>query len=505
MKNIKDKTKVVSSNLGRVSISCLIASVVQVAAFILFALATPGIVHAADFAVSTVEGLISTINDANNEVTYPGPDTIILEPETYTLGALDNTTHGPNGLPSITSLIEIVGAGAGTTIIKRQDGVEDFRIFHVAQTGVLTLDGVTVRGGSAVGEQASSLGGGLFNCGTVTLTMTTITGNSAQHHGGGIYNSYGNMTLINTTISGNSSEVVAGGIWNQGNMTLTNTTITGNSASGCGGIWNATGKNMSLTDTTISGNSAESYAGGINNQGNMTLTNTTISGNSVQGLGSYGGGIYNSGGDMTLTNTTISGNSAQYKGGGIYNWRADGDIKLKNTIVANSQSGGDCEGDPITSLGHNLDSDGTCGLTGPGDLFNIDPMLGPLQDNGGPTQTHAFLPGSPAIDAGDNADCPATDQRGEPRPQDGDGDGQPICDIGAFELEEEVVTVPGDLDGDGQVCRTDLNIILSHRNQPASVCPDCDIDGDGMITALDARKLVLLCTRPRCACEEPPD
>jgi len=152
--------------------------------------------------------------------------------------------------------------------------------------------------------------------------------------------------------------------------------------------------------------------------------------------------------------------------------------------VANSQSGGDCAGDPITSLGHNLDSDGTCGLTGPGDLFNIDPMLGPLQDN---------------------ADCPATDQRGEPRPQDGDGDGQPICDIGAFELEEEVVTVPGDLDGDGQVCRTDLNIILSHRNQPASVCPDCDIDGDGMITALDARKLVLLCTRPRCACEEPPD
>ena len=88
----------------------------------------------------------------------------------------------------------------------------------------------------------------------------------------------------------------------------------------------------------------------------------------------------------------------------------------------------------MSSSGHNLDSDGSCGLSGPGDLPNTDALLGLLADNGGPTQTHALLAGSPAIDAGDNAACPATDQRGVARPQDGDGDGAAVCDIGAYEL-----------------------------------------------------------------------
>ena len=88
-----------------------------------------------------------------------------------------------------------------------------------------------------------------------------------------------------------------------------------------------------------------------------------------------------------------------------------------------------------TSQGHNLDSGNTCGLAGPGDLVDMDPQLGPLQDNGGPTPTQALLPGSPAIDAGgDDCPPPATDQRGFPRPEDGNGDGMATCDIGAFEL-----------------------------------------------------------------------
>ena len=112
---------------------------------------------------------------------------------------------------------------------------------------------------------------------------------------------------------------------------------------------------------------------------------------------------------MTLTNTTINGNSAVDDGGGIFD--QGGNAILKNTIVSNSPSGGDCSG-TVTSSGHNLDSDGSCGLTGTGDLSSTNPLLGSLADNGGSTLTHALLPGSPAIDAVPLADC--TDASGYP-------------------------------------------------------------------------------------------
>ncbi|MGE0825951.1 MAG: choice-of-anchor Q domain-containing protein [Candidatus Binatia bacterium] len=152
-------------------------------------------------------------------------------------------------------------------------------------------------------------------------------------------------------------------------------------------------------------------------------------------------------------------------------------------------------GGQITSLGHNLSSDTSCGLTRPGDLVGVDPLLGPLQDNGGPTLTHALLPGSPAIDAGDDLACPASDQRRAVRPQDGNGDSLAVCDIGAFE-----VGVPGDLDLDGDVDRADVQQVLVARNTDATGVDDPrDLDGDGRITVLDARKLVLQCTHLRCA------
>ena len=130
----------------------------------------------------------------------------------------------------------------------------------------------------------------------------------------------------------------------------------------------------------------------------------------------------------------ISGTFHHNDGGGM-RLLGSGTLTLVNTIVANSLSGSDCSG-AVTSLGHNLDSDNAWNLTDPDDLPGEDPLLGPLPDNGGPTETHALLPGSPAIDAGDDSAAPDTDQRGAPRPYG------PASDIGAFELGAAPPPVP---------------------------------------------------------------
>ena len=186
---------------------------------------------------------------------------------------------------------------------------------------------------------------------------------------------------------------------------------------------------MMVTQSTLSGNTALHEGGGIDNGGTLTMVNSTLSGNSADN----GGGIYNeTPGSLTINYSTFSGNSAN-TGGGLNN-PAGGAI-VRNSIIANSVAGGSCAG-IIYDSGHNISSDDTCGLNPAyGSMPNTDPLLGPLQDNGGPTWTHALLPGSPAIDAGDDAQCPSTDQRGMTRPQDGDGDMNPICDIGSYEIE----------------------------------------------------------------------
>jgi len=235
------------------------------------------------------------------------------------------------------------------------------------------------------------------------------------------------------TVSGDSSVrvmiVSPAGKLDLRNLTIANGSVPAGSG---GGILN-TGGTLTLTNSTVSSNATRLEGGGITNRGTTTLLNSTVSGNSA--ADGFGGGIYNNfTGKLTLLNSTVSRNSAaDGSGGGISN---AGVAQLQNTIVANSLSGGNCSGVAITSLGHNLSSDGSCAFAEAGDLNNTDPMLGPLANNGGPTQTHALLPGSPAIDAG-SSDCPppATDQRGVSRPQDGDGGAGAVCDVGAFELE----------------------------------------------------------------------
>ena len=259
---------------------------------------------------------------------------------------------------------------------------------------------------------------------TVTIRSTTVSGNSAggvvANGGGVIFGGSIQVTITDCTVSGNS---FWGGIHATGltNLFVTDSTISGNSANAGfpdgdsgGGIHGA----VSVENCTISGNSAATSGGGIYG-GFIEISNSTISGNSA---GTSGGGIYELGAShevwLRVTNSTITGNSAP-SGGGIYNklYAIGSVVEISNTILNAGASGENIfnDGGTITSLGYNLSSDDGGGyLTGPGDQINTDPLLGPLQDNGGPTFTHALLPGSPAIDAGDPnfSPPPFNDQRG---------------------------------------------------------------------------------------------
>ena len=291
-------------------------------------------------------------------------------------------------------------------------------------SGTTTLTDCTVSGNSATGN-----GGGLdaaFEDRT-TLTNCTISGNSAGGNGGGLYgNVFTATTLTNCTVSGNSAGGNGGGLYSQtySPTTLTNCTVSGNSAAGNGGGLYDYYSTTTLTNCTVSGNSAGRDGGGLYSHyySTTTLTNCTVSGNSA---GGNGGGLFSDDySPTTLTNCTVSGNSASVNGGGLFNG-ASNSATLANTIVAGNTAvtGPDGAGG-FTSQGNNLigETDGSSGWVG-SDLTGtiappLNPLLAPLGNYGGPTQTMALLPGSPAIDAGNNALIPAgvtTDQRGLPR------------------------------------------------------------------------------------------
>lgn len=303
----------------------------------------------------------------------PGADTITMPAGTYALtipGADENS--GVTGDLDITDELTLSGAGAANTVV---DGGGLDRVIEVRrpQMPSVGIRDMTVRNGNASG------GGGIYSAGSLALSGVTISGNTATGVGGGIFNS-GMLILSDATISGNAAGYGGGIDNNHGGPDPTmNGTVT-------------------ATNVTVSGNAASAGGGGIENAWSATLINVTVTGNSAGG----GGGIDS--GPFSLGTT------------------------LKNSIVAMNTSGGNCTG-TIASSGHNLEDANTCAFTSLGDLPNNDPKLGPLADNGGPTETHALLPGSPAIDAGDDATCAATDQRGISRPQGF------ACDIGAFELE----------------------------------------------------------------------
>ena len=329
-----------------------------------------------DTGAGSLRNAVATAN-SNDTINFnlPNPSTIIL-----TSGQLE-----------INKNLTITGPGAAQLAISGNK--TSFKVFFIDSGASVIISGLTVENGATV-NGTSDAGGGIVNLGTLTLINGTVTGNAAPGSEGGGIISYGALTLIGSTVSGNSA----------------------------------------------------SEGGGIRNyNGTLTLINSTVSGNSATGVG---GGIV-SAGALTIINSTLSGNSAPSgTGAGIYigslDGLSEGTLTLESTLLANNGVGGNCfVGGTSTSLGYNLSDDTTCEgwLTLTTDKNNTPAGLDPkgLQNNGGPTQTIALLPTSPAVDAIPVASCTdtngnpvKTDQHGVTRPQ---GAG---CDIGAYELVQAV-------------------------------------------------------------------
>lgn len=400
--------------------------------------------HAAEFlcAAGDVACLIATMQaaNANGEV-----NTITLEAGLYTLTAVDNDTDGPTGLPSVTSTLTIQGAGAGSTIIERAASAPRFRLLHVAATGTLTLEGLTLQGGDLPPvinlEGFQDGGGGLRNRGTVRIASSILSHHTA-HQGGGLFNS-GTLLLTQSILNANLATDesgypgVGGGIFNFGSLAIVQSTLSGNMATSGGGVSNFT--LMTITGSALSGNAATSGGGISNSSGWTTIDSSTLSGNTAS---SGGGGIAlatQSG--VTLTNSTVGSNLATSGGGvsGGLGLVSVSIVQLQNTILAGNWVpptgiGADCTS-PGFSYGHNLIGDPTgCPITWEASDVTGDPSFGAFTDTGLPGQSYVPLhPESLAIDAGDTTTCPATDQLGQPRVGP--------CDIGAIEFQPETVLI----------------------------------------------------------------
>lgn len=300
-----------------------------------------------------------------------------------------------------------------------------------------------------IGNRASGIGGAIYNESDLQMTDVEIRDNKALLFGAGIGNVAGNVVgdliqlLDNHIVDGSDmpkqADAYGGGIYNlsgyvegelvrAGVINLTRSTLSGNLGSEGAGIYTESGTEVLLTSVTLANNRAVNAGGALwFNGAQLAITNSTLSGNTA----AFGGGIYNIGQGVNLQNTTLFANNAP-SGSNIY--LDAGMVTARNTILGGPGGGGQNCGfvvaeQALTSAGHNLTSDTSCGLAATGDNQSDNLLLGALADNGGPTLTHLVLPNSPAIDSGDLASCPETDQRGFERPA---GDG---CEIGSVEVD----------------------------------------------------------------------
>jgi hypothetical protein len=426
-----------------------------------------------DLAAHSGISLRDAIAAANADANAGVSDTILF----------DATLSGPITL--LQGILELRGHNATTPATITIEGGSNVTVDGGNQSGVFQVDsGVTAAlNHLTITHGISDSGGGIANRGTLSLSNSTLTANSANNAGaavantgggnltvtsctfsgnaasfttgalggGAIYNNLGTVTVSSSTLSSNSANQGGALFNNGGTLTVTGCALLGNSAFTGGGIKNAapTGSQATLTvsSSTLSGNSAFSGGCGIfnvSNRSSLTATNSTFSGN--VSTGSRGGGLLNNLGRVTINNCTLSGNSASGQGGGIYN---DTTLTLHSTIAA-----GNVNGDPVGPDIYSVVSgtSGSYNVIGDGDtLFGIrngnsnhnqvgnssallNPMLSPAANHGGTTDTFALLPGSPALGGGDPGTTLTTDQRGLPRSRGG------LVDVGAYQSQGFTLT-----------------------------------------------------------------
>lgn len=363
---------------------------IAILVYILMTLVMISVSQAAEITVCPTGCNYTSIQAALNAAS--DGDIIIIGPGVYTQGIIGTGKR-----------LTLQGAGANSTII---NGTSTFNTVTILSSGVVTITDVTIQNGR------NAFGGGIMNEGYLVLVNAVVRDNVATQHGGGIWSNGGSTLIIkNSTIEDNVSSFFGGGIISYGTAIINNSTIKNN-------------RSNALT------------GGGIMASGStpFILSNSTISGNK----GVVGGGIrVDNNSTILLSNTTISNNTATSQGGGI---SIGGTAILTNTIIAGNITSGsspDCNG-TLTSGGYNLiQNTSDCTITGnfTGNITGQIPVLGPLQDNGGATQTHALQLGSPAIDAG-SCSITTVDQRGFSRPVDlvAIANIDNGCDIGSYEV-----------------------------------------------------------------------
>jgi CSLREA domain-containing protein len=350
---------------------------------------------------------------------HAGADTILVPAGTYALSRPGSDDTALNGDLDVTDNLTIIGAGAGSTVINGSASGD--RVFEFIGAIKVNVYNLTIEDGHGSGG-----GIGMVNGADALIDGCAISGNAGDT-GSGVYNvSTGSLTLKNSIVSNNVNTVMGviggsgGGLASFGPVSISNSTFSGNAAGLGGGLFLlATPSDSTITNTTFSGNSAADQGGAIYvSASTVRLYNSTVAENAAnvdKENGGTGGGIYSVNSNVTLTNSILAGN---------YQFIDNS----QDTILA------DCAG-TLGTAGGNIVTSPSCTINGA--YTSDDPRLGPLQDNGGPTPTHALLPGSPAVEAGgacfDPLGAPLrTDQRGIARPQGA------FCDLGAFELEDVV-------------------------------------------------------------------